>query len=260
MKRLSKVCTVFQLVVFAIILCGSFEGCKKKVDYNKLLNEIQAQRKSLQKKVNNEYCYKITKSILESHFSQIDTVIMSKESKASVYGGDLNYKTAEIGKFYVQIDSKGKVKGTINGKKDEFSYDIFYERIDIDELDIPSLNDYSMSIKDKEGYYLSCIYDGKKEDVTEMNEKIKSNAKNNVVVDGIVCRYINREGNAIIFSSNKTLTPSQMAKVGKMTKLEYSMIEFIANGQYYADYVYATGCVIYKSDGRIVKTDNRKLY
>lgn len=38
------------------------------------------------------------------------------------------------------------------------------------------------------------------------------------------------------------------------------MIEFLAEGGYYADYVYDTGCVIYKTDGRIVKTDNRKLY
>ena len=246
------------LIMLATIICCGFESCKKKVNYIELSNEIQAKRQSLKKKVNNTYCYKFTKSILTSHFSQIDTVIMSKESTASVIGGKLNYKTAEIGKFYAQIKSKGKVTGTINGKKDVYEYDLFYERIDIDEMDSPFLNDYSLTVKDKDGYYALRIFDGKKEDIKEMNEKIKSNSQYDVIVDGIKVSFLSKDDSggltSLYYYSDKTLTDGQIKRVAKKIKLKYGYVLFSAKGN--SEYAY------YLPDEDIIKhrNGNSKMY
>lgn len=250
---------LFTIIVVA--LCLGTVGCSKKKTYSELADEAYAIRDSLQKRLNiekDDFCLKVTKRILKQHFSQIDTVIMNTSSASVHEKGRIDEKTSQLPQFYVHVSTKGMVTGTINGVKGDYSYDTFVNIIR-EFMNDPYSSDYNLTVNDNNGYYIVSVSDGRKKNVNELNEEIKSNAQFDITVDGIKVRYIGRDGNAVIFSSSKELSPSQMAKVGKKFKYDYSIIEFNVGANYYADYVFATGCVIYKKDGKIVKTDNRKL-
>lgn len=258
-KKFHFLHTLF-FIVFATIICCGFESCKKKkVDYNVLINQRDAKKKALEKKVNKLYCYKITETKLNSHFSQIDTVLMYKESNALIVGGEISLKTGEIGGFYVKVSSKGKVTGTIDGKKGEYDYNFYYHHIDVDEMDSPFLNDYSLFVKDKEGYYVLQVVDGKKDDTQAVNDEIKAMSKKDIYVDGIKVKFLSKDDSAgfidVYYCTDKKLTDNQIRKACKKIKMSYDIAHFKlrTNERDYAYYVY---------DGSVIKhrSENSHVY
>lgn len=223
------------LSVLAVMFCFCILSCKNKSSEEKKDEII----KSIEKKANKEFCFKVAKSILENRFSQIDTITM-EESKTRINSNSS-----------VSVHAKGKVVGLVkNNKKDEYDYDIntdiWFSKMDTyNPLDD---NFYNITVRDKDGYYIFCKV-GVNEYAEEYNkglEVAKEMHKKDIKIDGITIEYGGEYGASYVYSSKKELTPEQIVKViSKIDRGSVDMIQFKINGEKYADYIYKTRCIIY---------------
>lgn len=212
MKVVKNFTRLILTFLFATILCCGIVGCEKKKSYAELMNECKVIRDSLMRlKSNDAFILKVTDEALKRHFLQIDTIIMNEKGVGFREDGRIDEKISQIPQFFVNVVSKGKVIGTIDGIKGEYSFDLETEFIR-ELLGSAFSREYSLTVKDKNGYYAVSVSRGSKRNIKELNEEIKANSQYDVLIDGIKVRYINMEGNAVVYSSERELSPSQMEK------------------------------------------------
>lgn len=258
MKKIKKNLSAIYVSVFAILICFSIVGCKKKKSYTELQNEVIAIKDSMRKKANNSYVFKASEEILKRNFSQIDTIIITKKRVAIGDRGDINVRTGQLPQFDVDINSEGKVLGTINGVKDEYRFDIHTE-IDREFMESAYSSNYYLMVKDINGFYAASVSHGSPQNINELNDKIKTNSKNDVTVDGIKVRYLSKDDSdgftVLNYFSDKKLSDKQIRNVGKKIKLKYFYVMFSSKGD--SNYAY------YLFDDDVIKhrnPNNRHLY
>ena len=78
-------------------------------------------------------------------------------------------------------------------------------------------------------------------------------------MDGINVVYDKIDGASYIYKSDQQLTPKQIVKaIDKIGSNGMNMIQFNIGSTHYADFVYSTQCIIYKSSHDIYKVVNGK--
>ena len=258
MKKIKKSSSICFVSILALFICFGFIGCKKKKTYAELTNEVISIKNSMRKKANNAYVYKVTDEILKRNFSQIDTIVINKKLVSIGDKGDINKDTGTLPSFDVDINSEGKVIGTINGVKDEYSFDIHTE-IAREFMESAFSSDYSLTVKDQNGYLAASVSRGSKKDIKKMNDIRKEDAQYDVSVDGIKVHYFSKddypEGAYLKYYSEKKLSDNQIRKVGKTIKIKYFLVKFSTKDD--SDYAY------YLFDEDIIKhrnPNNRHLY
>lgn len=212
MKRLSVI-TLSLAVLVMVCNCG------KKKSYSELMNECSAITDSLMRlKSNDAFVLKATNEILKRHFSQIDTIIIKEKDVGLREEGRINETTPQLPQYFVNVVSKGKVVGTINGVKDEYNYNIKTEFIR-EFLESAFSSDYSLTLKDINDYYVADVIKGNKKDINKLNEEIKYKAQYDVIVDGIKVCFLSKDDSgdytSLYYYSDKTLSDSQIKKVAK---------------------------------------------
>ena len=132
--------------------------------------------------------------------------------------GRINETTPQLPQYFVNVVSKGKVVGTINGVKDEYNYNIKTEFIR-EFLESAFSSDYSLTLKDINDYYVADVIKGNKKDINKLNEEIKYKAQYDVRVDGIKVCFLSKDDSgdytSLYYYSDKTLSDSQIKKVAK---------------------------------------------
>lgn len=267
MNSIKTKISYFSFISICIAICSCTFSCTKKKTFDELSKEQDALFESIEKKANMTICLKITQSVLNDRFSKVDTVVLGKKSKMqTMQDGYLDVKKQKIPRFYIWMVSEGIVKGTINGVNGDYSFTIMSE-IHQDEIDTfnPLVNDYDITVKDKEGYYVAYKLGKNEGGIEKMNEDLKNSRtaakerhKKDNKVNGIIIEYEGEEGASYIYSSKKELTPEQIVRaITKINRGSINMIQFNKGSDHYADYVFDTKCIIYVNErDRIYKIIN----
>ena len=267
MNSIKSKISYLSFISICIAICSCTLSCTKKKTFDELSKEQDALFNSIEKKANMTTCLKITKSVLNNRFSKVDTVILDKKSKMQTgKDGYLDVKKQKLPRFYIWMVSEGVVKGTISGVSGDYSFTIM-SKVHQDEIDTfdPLINNYDITIKDKEGYYVAYKQGINEGGIEKMNEDLKKNRaaakerhKKDIKVDGILIEYEGEEGTSHIYSSKKELTPQQIVRaISKINRGSANMIQFVKGSNHYADYVFGTKCIIYVNErDRIYKIIN----
>lgn len=246
---------VCQTLFVGIVLTCNFSiyGCKKKTEIEileerlKQLEEENKRKDAIRKKCNKSYCYNLTRKILEEQMDIIDSI---KSKDVSVYVED---KESYKDYYSVTFSSGGTVYGDFKGIKGayKFSYVTTITEEDLNKIEPHAI----LEIFDKDGYY---VYSSNSDDLEKSNQAIKERRadaeerkKMDVIVSGITISYErSEEGNTYVYSSERKLTPEQITEaIKKMKNTSFiKLVKFYVESYHYADYVFATKCIIYVNE------------
>lgn len=241
------------LFVVIVLTCNfSIYGCKKKTEIEileerlKQLKEENKRKDAIRKKCNKSYCSNLTRKILEEQMDIIDSI---KSKDVRVYIKDLGYRD----KYPVTFSTGGIVYGDFKRIKGayKFSYVTTINEEDLDKKDYRA----NLEIFDKDGYY---VYSSYSDDLDKLNQRIKERRadaeerkKMDINVSGITISYErSEEGNTYVYSSERKLTPEQITEaIKKMKNTSFiKLVKFYVESYHYADYVFATKCIIYVNE------------
>ena len=263
--------------ILANLICIFLIGCKP-VSKHSSLEEISNEGRipsEMKKKITTEYLNNIIKQVLEPQFASINEIQhdTNLEKKA---------QTIKIEKdrfdefYYATLVLNGVVYGTMhpsNTKRYRFS---IIGRITEKNINNPFEDlRHSLVIFDENKEYV--YYKG--EDVAEANknqkefekkmqeeirkdedvkreEEKKKEAGRNFSIDGIKVYFAFQEGTSYIYKTSKELMPEQIVRAINKIGDYNNVIQFYVDDTHYADYVYNTKCIIFKSTGVIYKVKN----
>ena len=225
----------------AAITCLTLGSCKKNLT-------PEERKKNLETKINENDCKEITNSALQSVLKNLREV--SYESVLKGVQEDIHNFNKE-NNLYVQIVVSGSAKGIFNGI-DSLYYFYLYGRIPEDLADKKEFdeNGYNFSLKSINGLF---VYSNK-ENIESLNKaKIESQKqseemkKKDFFIGKTKVRYDGKEGNSLVFTSSRELTPDEIADAvqNKIESEGVNMIQFYSSSEKYADYVYKTQCIIF---------------
>lgn len=235
----------------AIILLLNLSSCKSE---EQRFKESKETRDRIRAKLTSDYCKEVTFKALKYEMDSVEFAIfeqnrgsINETSESTIT--DLEYNG-------VRVESNGKVKGKIKGVTGTWR---FYLTVNIDKDSIDTKEfkkeDYELHILDDDGYYLVYKNFYSYGDIEKANnerkkqlETIKEKHKRDVIVNGIKVIFDDEEGASLIYKSEKELTPQQIiGAISKIKRNNANMIQFKSEG-HYADYVYATQCIIYTNE------------
>ncbi len=289
--RDNKVFWVFLVVVVAIIIAISqfaSKGAKttKQVPETTELSPVDSWKEEYERERALEDTIKATdytdvlKEFLSEYFVRIDAITDISISKT---WGDNNGKWSEneVEKvndvFMYPLDIRGYVYGKPShlpktvSKGGKYYLFVIEGIVAENQIKSPSLDKNSVCISAQphaEDVFQFIYYKG--ENVDSINNahaeyvKRKEAEKNReddtkFKVDGIRVVYDKIDGASYIYKSDQQLTPKQIIKaIDKIGPNGMNMIQFNIGSTHYADYVYSTQCIIYKSSHDIYKVVNGK--
>lgn len=227
-------------ILLATILCLTFSSCKKSLT-------PEERKKRLENIINEDDCKEITNNALQAVLKDLrdvkfDNVLHGVQEDIHSLDKENNY--------YVSVVVGGNVRGVLDGVDSVYSF-YLYGRI-------PE-NSAFLKEFDENGYNLSLKLNGtfvysNKEDVDALNkektEHFKQSEemrKKDFFIGETKVRYDGKEGNSLVFTSTRELTPDEIADAvqNKIESEGVNMIQFCSGSEKYADYVYQTQCIIF---------------
>jgi len=225
---------------FALTVCIMLCSCKDKLT-------LEERMQNLETKISKEDCKDFTNKALQSVLENLrdvnfETIINGVKEDLYAYNLEEN--------LYVQIVVSGNAKGKYKGV-DSIYYFYFYGRIPEKLADSKEFDEdgYNFSLKNGSSF----VYSNKENVDSLNNELVKSRKeseelrKKDFVINDTKVRYDGREGNVLIYTSSRELTPDEIAEsIEKNIESEgVAMIQFYNGSDKYADYVYKTSCIIF---------------
>lgn len=248
------------LLIGALCLIVSFSSCKKELT-------IEERIKDLETKITEGDCKELTRDSLKTVLKDLRDINFNH---ISIHAEE-DIHSIQLDKLYVGISVQGNVKGIYNDVDTIYTF-FLYGQIPEELIEKKEFapNEYSLSIKNRDGFF---VYDNKN-DIDSVNKEValtqkeeKLNRKKDFVIGNTKVRFDGKEGNASFYSSKTELTVNEIAEAiqKKITSEGINMIRFYCDNKEYANYVYATQCIIlidnagdYRSPGDIYKIINGK--
>ena len=237
------------LYLCTIIFCLAFDSCQNKPTPDE-------RRANLETKISEKDCKEITNNALQVVLGNLREIIYDNVShgvEEDIYNSDKDNN------YYISVVVSGTAKGVLNGVDSVYSF-YLYGRIPENLVDKKDFDDngYNLSLKQNGNFVYS-----NKEDINALNkdriESLKKGEemrKKDFMIGKTKVRFDGKEGNSLIYTSTRELTPDEIAgAIQNNIKAEgISMIQFYSGSDKYADYVYKTQCIIFvKSSDEIYK-------
>lgn len=268
--------------ILSNLICIFLIGCKPVSKHSSLEKEITNESKipsEMKKKLTTEYLNNIIKQVLEPQFASIseirhDTDLEKKSQNIKIEKGRFDEY------YYATIILNGVVNGTMypsNLKRYRFSIvgriteknindpfeDLKHDLVIFDENkefvyykgeDVVEANKKQKEFENKMQEEI------RKDEAKKQKEEKKREAGCDFSIDGIRVYFAYQEGTSYVYKTSKELKPKQIVNAINKIGDYNNVIQFYYDDTHYADYVYDTHCIIYKSTGYIYKVINGNVF
>lgn len=266
---------IIAIATIAILIVSGNQFCENKRLENENNEKVRIRegKKNHFKRVivdsiqTKDYLANISKIALKPHFERIDSINIPLTKFDKEYMVEKMIFDYSKDEYYAII----KVDGEVIGGKSYYSDDRLFKYSFTDTMYSSQINAYEakhqrLVIEDWNGntvYPLQVAYDQKRkraEEAMKKKEEIERAKKRmKFSIDGINVEYAYNEGKSYVYKSSKQLSAEQIVQaIHNIGGNNMNMIQFRDAYGHYADYVYSTQCVIYKSSGVIYKVINGK--
>lgn len=263
-------------IAFMITICLTLVGCKQAPKQTSIKSKPKSEKEKkeeFKERLKPEYIRTIVSELLTPHFKTIDTIVYDKEPEdiqkysypyydviTKVVKGDVRlegtvYGTAKVkSKPPYKFETRGEV---IYNKKMETSD--FIKNLQIKDANDEFIYYEGMDLLEANRNYLVRKIAKQNDDLKKKEEIERAKKKMKFSIDGINVEYAYNEGKSYVYKSSKQLSSEQIVQaIHNIGGNGMNMIQFRDAYEHYADYVYSTQCIIYKSSHDIYKVENGK--
>ena len=240
---MKKATTIKMIAIFLFVIgcCNTFEGCKKNLT-------PEERKKNLETKISENDCKEITTDALRKILENLRDV----KFENALHGVEEDIRNfSKENNYYISVVVYGTAKGVYKGVDSDYSF-YLYGRIPENIADKKEFdeNGYNLFLK-KNGVFVYSNKDNVDALNREKAESLKKGEemrKKDFVIGDTKVQYNGKEGNSLVYSSGRELTPNEIADAiqNKIESEEgVDMIQFYSGLEKYAYYIYSTQCIIY---------------